>query len=387
MWSVTRALLLFACVFNIAFPKAGIHFGDVPVTAGYILVALCSMMALFTSVDAYRIYLGSVLVTVVVAFSFAAIMIGKVGAGVEFNSLAAVAALNFIVFPVIFFTLWPQMLARLCDDDIMAPLVWCIRFAVVYGIVGFFWFIVFHSELSIPFLSTNADDLGTVFDRNNMRGPLMKLVSTYNNGNIFGLSMLILMPSYISFERYRVMQMLFLLALLFTLSRTVWFGALVSLLIMTQLDLVRARGLAPVACLIAGACLVLVIPMIGWSIDDVFDTTLNNRSDQMDAAWSLFGADEIRIPEMTYFGVLNSFGFAGLALFILLVLWVPTLVLVDTRSAPLIVRSSVAGALSYLFAALVDGAIQFPPVFALYMFSMAVILRSQYLPKRAQLEP
>jgi len=53
---------------------------------------------------------------------------------------------------------------------------------------------IFKTDIEIPYFTINAADVGEVADKYNQRGNIMKLISTYNNGNIFGVCTLMFFP-------------------------------------------------------------------------------------------------------------------------------------------------------------------------------------------------
>src|SRR5690606_25097688 len=70
----------------------------------------------------------------------------------------------------------------------------------------------------------NAGDVGALEGKHIDRGGIFKLISTYNNGNIFGICMVMLLPLYACLERRTWPQLVVKAALVLTLSRTVWAG-------------------------------------------------------------------------------------------------------------------------------------------------------------------
>ena len=79
--------------------------------------------------------------------------------------------------------------------------------------------------VEIPFLTVNFHDVGTLETTKYIdRGGIFKLISTYNNGNVYGVCLLMLLPFYNSVEPSKLKRMIVKLSLLLTLSRTVWFG-------------------------------------------------------------------------------------------------------------------------------------------------------------------
>src|SRR5690606_38415621 len=86
----------------------------------------------------------------------------------------------------------------------LRPLLRALRAAVllvsVYGIFLFFYKLLTGSFIEIPYLTVNAGDVGEMEGKSIDRGGIFKLISTYNNGNVYGISMLILLPLYAYLE-------------------------------------------------------------------------------------------------------------------------------------------------------------------------------------------
>ncbi|MFD2579036.1 hypothetical protein ACFSTD_11345 [Novosphingobium colocasiae] len=113
----------------------------------------------------------------------------------------------------------------------------------VGGLMNFVLYPIIKNIIQIPYVTVNVADYGTIFLRNNTRGPFLKLLSTYNNGNLYGDCMLMLAPIYFLYERSRVWMLMLIAALVCTLSRTVWIGmlAVAGLMMLTgQVNLRRA---------------------------------------------------------------------------------------------------------------------------------------------------
>ncbi len=86
----------------------------------------------------------------------------------------------------------------------------------------------------------NAADVGlleTTKDIN--RGGLFKLISTYNNGNVYGAAMLILLPLFDAIETRKWRKLFLRIALVLTLSRSVWIGLVMLQLVYLLRDIKR----------------------------------------------------------------------------------------------------------------------------------------------------
>src|SRR5690606_34127372 len=106
-----------------------------------------------------------------------------------------------------------------------------VRMAVLlvsaYGIFLFFYKLATDSFIEIPYLTVNAGDVGELEGKSIDRGGVFKLISTYNNGNVYGISLLMLLPLYTFLEKRLSSVLTVKASLVLTLSRTVWAGLVV----------------------------------------------------------------------------------------------------------------------------------------------------------------
>jgi len=107
-----------------------------------------------------------------------------------------------------------------------------IFFIALYEIFLFFYKIITGTFLLIPFLTTNYHDIETLeFGKSIAPGDFFKLISTYQNGNLYGLCLLMMLPLYTLIEKNHFKQMLVTASLMLTLSRTIWIGLFLYLMI------------------------------------------------------------------------------------------------------------------------------------------------------------
>jgi hypothetical protein len=223
------AYVVVTLIFLFAFPKGGIKENSLPITWGYLLLFLPCPFYLF-SIAKNRIFSARLLTYLLtLPFSVWSVLILSLSdksslVFVRFSSFI----ISFIFMPFILLLIFGDILDRLWFQKILKnTFKVCIRFVVLFGIFHFFYKLITGIYFEIPFLTINADDYGMTPTKMNLRNDYVsKLISTYNNGNIFGISMLIISPLYLSIEKRRIFVSLLGIALLLTLSRTVWIGSL-----------------------------------------------------------------------------------------------------------------------------------------------------------------
>lgn len=305
-------------VFNVALPKGGIAVGNTPITFGYLLIAATAPVGLL-GVLLSRLASPPAMLNFILGYiPIASLAILKIMYGGSTSALM-IYAVVLVAMPAVMFIVFAPYMELLTEEQIGRPIVWCIRFAVLWGLMNFLIFAFTRTLVEVQYLTVNPLDAGEIYSKNNRRGILMKLVSTYNNGNLYGVCMGMMAPIYFYFEKSRVFIGAFCLAMLLTLSRTVWFGMIFIGALMAMLGLLRAER--PVIWYIAIALALMglaLLPLMGWTADRVVETDLGGRMMYWDELeLSAFGSDTVRISEVLYAGLLQSFGILGaiLALF------------------------------------------------------------------------
>lgn len=226
-----------------------------------------------------------------------------------------------------------------------------------------------------------------------MRGRFFKLISTYNNGNLYGVATLLLLPLYLQMESSRTRRLIVRIALMLTLSRTVWVGVILNEVLSLGVALLGQVKTFPVLYLGAArrrftavaATLGLVVVALGFTgiqsgllLRFVFDPTGGNRIAQLQVAgdttllpaYALYGFGEVLYASAAqYWGLAGLFAFTLIMISPLIVLlWDPGIL-----KAPL-KRAALKGLVIYIVMAGADGALDFIPVMAFYWFVYAVFL-------------
>lgn len=378
-----RVAIVLLVGFLLIFPKGGIKFADVPITWGYLLLGLTTLslpIALFRGkpIVVARDYLW--LTMALVPFQ-AVVWLALIVNGVTGYGFAISLLVTFFFIPPAFLLVVGPALQRLDLGLLFRLLRGGILFVSAYGIFLFFYRLATGAFIEIPYLTVNAGDFGDLDAKFIDRGGIFKLISTYNNGNIYGVSLLLLLPLYAWLERRKVPVGILKLSLLLTLSRTVWIG----LIFYEVLHRVYVRPLQMRSLLALAASLSLVVlgvlgalQLMGAQLGFIFDANLGGRVQQFESlqvATVLPERSFEHILEMVYLSVLDNFGALGLFSFL------------AAMSAPLILhfvgafeggggvykRSLAAGLMTYLVVCLSDGALLFIPVMAFYWFIVALL--------------
>ena len=369
-WS--GGFLAFFIFYAVAFPKGGIKVEGVPLTSGYILTVVLLIMAMLRSssvtlpFDRLLAFLPCLLLGL---WSVVAVQNNGTDS-VGFTISYFVSVLYLPIFGLLVFS--PLIL----DDHnqrIERAFIWAVRFIVVYGVFLFFYKQVTGKWIQIPFITVNVADVGQLDDKMINRGGIFKLISTYNNGNIFGVSLAIMAPLYLRLEPRKVFEWALYAAMFLTLSRTAWIAAVLIMFLRTL-----AKGARPivllylaVGLLVAGTVIVSLLSFLGRDMSFVFDSDLGGRINQFDVLSDMRVIPEGQVsalPEIAYLGMLKYFGIPGLLLFIAHLL-VPALLLRLEGVRLLSLTPATAclqGLLVYAVLAGADAAFSFIPVMMIF---------------------
>lgn len=374
--SAVAAGLALLILFNLALPKGGLRIGEFPLTWGYAFLGVISPFAAAALLRRSNISLQPIIQTGLFAIIAAMVYIKAQAYGSALAEWLAYFVL-FGVVPAMILAVMSHFLEDVKAERIASLLRWAIRIAVVWGIFNFFLHLTLKQFIEIPYITVNGDEVGATLGKNNMRGSVMKLVSTFNNGNIFGVCMVMLAPVYLVVERRRQLLALFVLAVLLSLSRTAWFGLAAAFILMVLGGQIRVtRIYAWVAIAGATASLLLILPLLGWTAGNIFDSDLGGRIDTLESLKiTVLGGPSIHIPELVYAGLLQSFGVVGFTIAVAALGMGPIYGLLNWRRLSPLRRAATLGCLAYLAECLIDGAFVFPPTFVIYLFLTSLIYR------------
>ncbi len=361
-------------LFVLVFPKGGFKIGGVPLTWGYLFLGLCFIASLFRpSFSCQVIRIQALCLTLpfqaLSALSFILYGIDNVPFAISFS-------LCFFFFPYLFFLCFSDAIDAMNMALFFKLLKKGIFFIAAYGIFLFFYKLFTLKFIEIPFLTTNFHDLGELDSKFINRGSVFKLISTYNNGNIYGICVLLFFPLYQHLEGKTWKKTVVAISLILSFSRTVWIGLLFSILIRSLFATKRISF----SKLLLGSCLSLasiffVTYIFGFNVSFLFDQNLGGRFDQLKILTqaTLFPDKPFcGICEMVYLGIIYNFGLIGLFCY-LLCMSAPILLALSSPS--LMQKNILCGLSTFLLISVSDGALLFIPVLALYWFLSSLVLR------------
>lgn len=371
-------------VLNVFIPKGGVYLAGVPITWGYIFLALAAVWGSMKIFFVGEITLGRLLSFLCcLPFLFvAAITMGS--NGIEIPSFAISLFVSFGFLP---FVLFIALDADLNEEKISRSLKFASAgffYVAILGIILFVAAIFLKDTIDVPFITTGGGGTVSVADRNNLRGSIFKLTSTFNNGNIYGVCGLMMLPI-VNFFESRWKTNLLKLSILLTLSRTAWAGLIFyelghAILIKRRKGVLKSLLVIAVS---AALIVLLVIYAIGFDVTFLFSSDLGGRLSTFQdigtiLPFSVQSYDYIR--EIVYPSVLAKFGYVGLVSFIGMM--IAPLLLRYAQREPFSAQERIIAfsMLIYLMVCWSDGAILYIPVLFFYWALAAALLTSRGIP-------
>ena len=370
--------LILLVIFLLVFPKGGIKIAGIPLTWGYFLLGIFSIGSLLRKaicVQKKRLY--ALICLVPFLFISALTMIGN---GIESPEMALSFWISFLFLPVFFLCFFSKDIDTFNDALFFNLFTKGIFFIAVYGIALFFIKYLTGRFLEIPLLTMNLGDLGQLEHKHINRGGVFKLISTYNNGNLYGICLLMLLPLYCFFERKNWRIWIVKLSLFMTLSRTVWIGLFFHEICYQWLMCKNKKTFFTKAFL---SVLLFMIGLIALSLSFGFswhffaDATFGGRKSQLEliSQTGLFSNEPFNgFSEIVYASMVTAFGWIGLATFLFAIVG-PLLFELFSRSLSKFHQAIALGLVNYLLIAGSDGAILLLPTMAFFWFLLSLLYR------------
>jgi len=370
-------VLILLWLFLLVFPKGGFKIAGIPLTWGYLSLGL--LPAFFFLRKSYscqvdRIYAFLLTIPFQIV-SFMSLFLN----GIDHISFGISFIISFFFLPWLFFIYLSNSIETMNLDLFFKLFKKGIFFISAYGIFLFFFKLYTGKFLEIPFLTINFHDLGEMKNKHNNRGYVFKLISTYNNGNIYGICLLMLLPFYQYIERSIWRKSVVIISLILTLSRTVWIGMLFSTMLSVVIVSRKFFFLKLILFISLSCSAIFVLAFyFGWGSSFFFDPELGGRIEQIRVfeTASLFPDKPLfGIQEMVYLWILSNFGILGLIAY-LMCMASPFILAILRKSLSANQKSILCGLANFLFVSLSDGALLFIPVLAFYWILSSIALRN-----------
>lgn len=376
--NIRRSYIAAFAILAIAIPKSGIAVAGVPLNGIYLLLSLSIPIFLVkflvggkTVGGGYDVYMLLLLPFWMLFFTITLINgIAKPPAYVGY-------VMSLIMVPL-FFYLWSRNLSPEHLQYLLQVMVKCIRFAIVFGLFLFLYKIASGQYFSIPMLTTTLGAEKTLEARMNDRGGIYKFFSTYNNGNIYAVCMIMLLPVYSVIEKSRKWVLLLMLTIMLTLSRTAW-ALLLAYCMFEYLVFNKAISVKKLIVICASLCVVVpgiiaLLGLMGKDISFLFDSGLGGRAGYLNYFFDARFVSDTPLYwsyEIPYVSVAEFVGLIGLLPFLMYFSNIALARSLFDVTRPLS-RGASIGCVMYWVATFSDAALILVPTFIIY--SLLVML-------------
>ncbi len=233
--SNTKYFLCFLLiVFNILFPKCGIKVSGIPVTVGNVIFFIAILYLLLLGGFKTLLKIESVILLLIYYWSIRLCIGYYLGDDEQLSQFASLF-MPLCVYPLVFF-----VIVRYIDNnDILNNVITWLKFSVWFVVIySVFQFLFGIGATTIPFLSVNYSDYAEAPDswwlqKFNGSGESIKIVSTYQNGNLLGANLLLLCPFVYRMINNQYLKNVFVLLAFFSVivagSRSMYVGLFIFL--------------------------------------------------------------------------------------------------------------------------------------------------------------
>lgn len=320
--SVVSALAAATLAVNLLIPKGGFYLREVPITWGYLLLGVTGIAVAAESLLSRKLGLDWKSAAAFLALAGFGLLIG---ANLVLRPPADMSAaqifaflISVVVVPVLSLLVGRRLLATYGWRRVLGWIAIIAALDSAWGLVHFAAMNGAHRFLGVPFVTITGANPASVALKNINRGGVYKLVSTYNNGNIFGVNLLMWFPLVAFLGRSRWSSWLVRAALALTISRTVWIGWLAAEVGGRLLGSRRRREIIVLPLVLLGVPLAIGVASWLWfrhPLNFLFDASLGGRLTQFSGPISIFGASFDGVREVVYMSILHDFGIVGLVVF------------------------------------------------------------------------
>lgn len=258
-------LLLITIFFNICFPKAGIKMSGIPLTIGNVFFAITFACWLVKKLIKGHITINKIGYGIIILIIFSAVkylIIGNILENIGF-------IIPLIIYPLIFFIAYDLIDSKSKERKVVKTICFGFFFICIYALLQYIFGI---EKVCIPGLTVNLSDyleFGSKWylqKSNNNAGVGTKIFSTFQNGNLYGVNMLLIFPVvyYYYKEKNKNIMMysaliLFVICVFLSLSRACWVGIILFMVFGVFLENEKNKNSIYRKLVIISLCCVLVI--------------------------------------------------------------------------------------------------------------------------------
>jgi len=374
-------------LFLIIFPKGGLDLGTMPLTWGYMLIGMAAVglmpvffYRVFSNQIETRVYGFAVCIGIFFFWVFASICMN--GSTTTLGFLVSLF-ISTLVLPLFFILLLPRPTSPIFYRAFIKDLKNALFVVALLGVVLFLYKLITGDFIGIPYLTFTGSDVSALDEKDNSRNSdVSKLISTYNNGNIYGACMLMSLPFYDEAEKSLWKRLFFKMAICLTLSRTAWAGLMFYQIFdfMVFHKISFKKLIVFILGMVLSVFAILVVAeYMQWDFSTIFDRELGGRTLYQGEVTMLPQDPFSGINEITYVSMLYDFGIIGLVLF-LVFYFAPSVYLgLYTEKLGRWRKRALFGIIVYWMVSLSDGAFLLIPVTAFYWFFNWMLFNPKFL--------
>lgn len=258
-------LLLITIFFNIWFPKAGIKLSEIPLTVGNVFLAITFFFWAMKKVMNRRMKINKISYILIILMLYSFIKYLIIGGFVK--NIGYIIPL--VVYPLMFIIAYDTIDTKEKLQKVIKVICFGFFFICIYALLQYVFGI---EKVCIPGLTVNLSDYTTYganwyLQKNNNNSSEIgtKIISTFQNGNLYGVNALLIYPivyGYLkkenkSFLMY-VSLALFVICVFLSLSRSCWLGIILFMLFGIFLESEKNKNSLYRKAIIILMCLVLV---------------------------------------------------------------------------------------------------------------------------------
>lgn len=229
-------LLLMTIFFNIWFPKAGIKVAGIPLTVGNVFLAITFICWSYKKIVEGHVTVHKIGYSIMILMVFS--LVKYVVIGDILSNIGYVIPL--VIYPLIFFIAYDLIDNKQKEQRIINVICFGFFFISIYALLQY---ILGIEKVCIPGITVNLSDYikyGSKWylqKNNNNAGVGTKIISTFQNGNLYGVNTLLIFPIVYQFFKEKnknsimyISLILFVICVFLSLSRACWVGIILFML-------------------------------------------------------------------------------------------------------------------------------------------------------------
>lgn len=230
--SKINSLFLITIIVNVLIPKCGIKIANIPITLGSILFLILLIHWFFNyglnNIKKY-ISIEKIILFIGILFWLVRIFAGYLWGNITLGSLFGFL-IPLCIYPLIYFIAFDYIKNRDQIDFLLRIILLCIVAVVIYTFMQYIFGI---GNTAIPLITVNLNDYlanpsGWWLEKMNAIGSGSKMPSTYQNGNLLGVALIMWLPVLFRETQNKALKYLFslmaILSIILAGSRSVYIG-------------------------------------------------------------------------------------------------------------------------------------------------------------------